>query len=602
MMKSYNSKERKDIMIKLKYRWMTIFVVILAALVLFPGFAQSSENDASEVLQAPDSPEKEKEIIYRDWLRRDTPQGTTEGMISALRARDYALAAQYFDLQNIPEKEREEQGALLARQLRIVLDQNIRIDLANIDNTYDGRKDDGLLASQEVIGVITMDQETHDLLLERKQVSDDLNIWELSEQTVQAIPEMYDYFGLGVLGKHLPENLFEYEFLGITAAEWLSIIALVLGLFVVTYIPTQLLYLLVKRLKMVVAQQFLHSLLWPVRWIIIITAANSIFQDISFSVTARAVTKAKTLVIVSAIWLLLRLFGFFFMRWRRVLNDTGHEEKAVLVALAQKIFSTLLVLIGAALYLENLGLKITTIVTGLGVGGVAVALAAQKSIEDIFGAVTILSSSPIKVGDFISLDGRLGTVEEIGLRFTKIRTLERTLLNIPNSKIAGMNLDNLSRRDKFLYNPDIGVRLDTTADQVRYVMLKIREMFYSHPGVHVLPARIRLKEFNAYAIVMSIFLYIKADDYDESLAVAEDLNFRIKAILEECGVDMAYPSQTIYREQGVLPDPKLAEKINDELKQIEKDGKLFAHHFPYEEIKKLRGAIKYPPDTGSDKT
>ena len=171
----------------------------------------------------------------------------------------------------------------------------------------------------------------------------------------------------------------------------------------------------------------------------------------------------------------------------------------------------------------TLGFNLTAPLAGLGIGGIAVAFAAQKTLENLFGGVSILGDEVIRIGDICRFGDRVGTVEDISLRSTRIRTPERTELSIPNGSLATMNVENLSRRDKILFTTKLGLRYETSPDQMRYVLVQIRRLLYEHPKVETEGARSRFVSFDASALTMEIFCYILTRDDSEFLAIREDL-------------------------------------------------------------------------------
>lgn len=196
------------------------------------------------------------------------------------------------------------------------------------------------------------------------------------------------------------------------------------------------------------------------------------------------------------------------------------------------------IMIAGLVWVENLGYKATTILAGLGVGGIAVALAAQKSIENLIGAITIYISAPVKTGDFCCLDGRLGFIEEIGLRYTKVRTLDRSLVNIANSIFVDMKIENLTHRDKIRYHPKIQFSRKTTLEQIRYNLEEIRKMLLSHSMVDPVPARVRFTEIGDVSYNIDILAYIKTMSNSEYLEIAEELNLQIMEIVEKSGATL----------------------------------------------------------------
>jgi MscS family membrane protein len=257
----------------------------------------------------------------------------------------------------------------------------------------------------------------------------------------------------------------------------------------------------------------------------------------------------------------------------------------------------LVVLVGAVLlWLENMGYEITTLLAGLSISGVAVALASQKTLENVFGAVTLYTSQPVKVGDFCRFGDHVGTVEEIGLRATLIRTLERSLISVPNGEFAHMHLENFSRRDRFWFHPRLKLRLETTPDQIRYVLVEVRKMLYAHPKVLSEPLWVRFLELADMSHDVGVFAYIGVTTYDESLEVAEDLNFRIMEIVDSAGTELAIPVQIQYGVEGKPLDEGRMRQAEARVKEWRAQGALYLPNFPPDKIAQLKGSLGYPPD------
>ncbi|BFU96511.1 MAG: hypothetical protein NTNFB02_32330 [Nitrospira sp.] len=170
----------------------------------------------------------------------------------------------------------------------------------------------------------------------------------------------------------------------------------------------------------------------------------------------------------------------------------------------------------------------TTLLAGLSISGVAVALVSQKSLENIFGAVTLFTARLVKVGDMCRLGSEMGVVADF----------------------ANLHLDNLSERDRFWYHPALEVRYETTPDQIRYLLVEVRKMLCGHPQVLTEPLRVRFIRFGEYSLDVEVFAYLEAASYDESLEIAEDLNLRIMDIVSEVGSDFAFPSEVQYSLPG----------------------------------------------------
>ena len=209
----------------------------------------------------------------------------------------------------------------------------------------------------------------------------------------------------------------------------------------------------------------------------------------------------------------------------------------------------LLVLVsGVLIYIDNLGIDITTVLAGLGVGGIAVALALQKPMEDVLGAITLYAQQPIKVGDFCRIGDTLGTIESIGLRTTRIRTLQNTLIAAPNARVAGEPIDNISARKRILYWPTLRLRYDASLEQIQEVLDGIRDFLESHDRVYKENYRVRFKEIAEDAFLIEIFVNLETKVWTEYLELVEELNLEFLKIVDRAGTSLALPAQTMHIE------------------------------------------------------
>ncbi|MFC1762686.1 mechanosensitive ion channel family protein [Planctomycetota bacterium] len=223
---------------------------------------------------------------------------------------------------------------------------------------------------------------------------------------------------------------------------------------------------------------------------------------------------------------------------------------------------------------NHLGLPLYGLIAGASVGGLAIALAAQNSLENFLGSISLFADRPVRVGEFCSYADQFGTIEEIGLRSTRIRGLDWTVTSIPNSDFARMRITNLTRRDRFLMRAGIALRLETEPDQLRYVLARLRELLLAHPKVMPDPARVRFINVDETGLNLEIFAYIEATDWSRFLEIQEDINLRIIDVIVESGTTFAFPSQTVYftRDQGV--DPKKSVAAMAQVQQWRAENKL----------------------------
>ena len=250
----------------------------------------------------------------------------------------------------------------------------------------------------------------------------------------------------------------------------------------------------------------------------------------------------KGLGVVALSWSALRLIDFFAHGLGHRLEREGRRRLAALIPLGRRVAKFFLAVIGVVVLLQNVGLDVTGLIAGLGVGGIAIALAAQKTIENVFGGISVIADQPVRVGDLCRFrDGRTGVVEEIGLRSTRIRTPERTLVTIPNADFAQRELENLAARDRIRLYAVIGLRYGTTPDQMRKVLEALRRLIAEHPQVSADSVRIFFIGFGGTSLDVEISAYVRTREPDEFNAVREDLLLRMIDTIEGCGTGLTRP-------------------------------------------------------------
>jgi MscS family membrane protein len=229
-----------------------------------------------------------------------------------------------------------------------------------------------------------------------------------------------------------------------------------------------------------------------------------------------------------------------------------------------------------------------------------VALAIRPTLENIIGGFVLFLDRPVRVGEFCGFGDKTGTVEEIGLRSTRIRGLDRTVITVPNADFVQLQIVNYTRRDMNLFQSSISLRYETTPDQLRYVAVKIRKLLIQHNKVLADPARVRLSAFGDSAFVLEVFAFVRAAGWDEFLAIKEDLNLRIAEIVRESGTGFAFPSRTVYfsRDGGV--DGARAEEAEAEVHRWREEKRLPFPEFDFAERAEMTDILPFPPEGSPD--
>jgi MscS family membrane protein len=535
-------------------------------------------------------------IVVIDPLGRNTPSNSVLGFLKAATAGDYAIAAQYLQMS---AARRQSEGEQAATKLKYVLDKAFVGNYGRF-NQPEGAPQEGVPLGHQKLGTMTAGDVEADLDLVR--VSDPSNgkIWLISADTLAKLPELYDQVRARQVASKLPAVLVKHQLGGMPLWQWLALLvatpfAAGLGWLILFVMEIPLRWWARRRGQMDVANW--RSVSGPA-WLLAGTLIHQIFvvylrmplllRHYYFEITSTA-------LILSAVWIVWRVVRWSLYRVRIRALAHGHAGTGSLMLLGERILKAVIFVLGALAVLGNLGFNMSTALAGLGIGGLAIGFGAQKTIENLFGGVSVLADEVFRVGDVCRFGDRTGVVEDIGLRSTRIRTDERTLLAIPNGTVATINLENLSRRDKILFKTSLNLRSETKADHLRFILSEVRRLLYSHSKVESNTVRVRLIDVAGAAPTVEIFAYVLTQDFNEFAAVREDVLLRIMDVVDSSGSGLALPAQTLYlgRDSGLAKDK--AENAVQKIAELRDDKKLPFPDFHKEEISSFKGSIDYPP-------
>jgi MscS family membrane protein len=530
-----------------------------------------------------------------------TPRAAVAGYLEAARAGDWEAAAAFLDLRRIPAARRPVRGPALARDLKTVLDQTLALSPDLVTEDADGVRDDGLAPELERLGTVQTPRGPVDLLLRRVMDEAGQPTWKFAAATLTQVPALAKELGPGALAEWLPAPLFDIRLFDLALWQWIGLLLVVVLAYGVSWVGALLVMRVVRpmvqRSRTTFDERLLHAVVGPVRLglAVLVFAAGILLLALPVGVRTVFVGLEKAVAIGVVAWVLIRMVDVLSDRTMAGLVERGRTSALGLVPAGRKAAKAVVLGLAVIAVLQNLGVNITGILAGLGIGGLAVALAAQKTVENLFGGVTLLLDQPVRVGDFCRFGDKIGTVEEIGLRSTRVRTLERTVVSIPNAEFASIQLENFARRDRIWLKPVIGLRYETTPDQLRYVLVEIRKMLYAHPRVERDPARIRFVGFGAYSLDLEIFAYVNTTDFGEFLAIREDIQLRIMDIVAASGTGFAFPSSTTYFARDGGLDRARAEEAEARVRAWRAEGAMWLPEFPPDAIAALDGTLDYPP-------
>ncbi len=487
-----------------------------------------------------------------DSLGRSTPQSSIYGFLEACHKKNYRQAAHYLDLRSFTAQQRTTEAPALAQQLEDILDRDAQFDVADLSRSPDGESADGMKSDLDRLSTYNVDGKSVDLNLQRVEVKPGIRLWLVSADSVRNLAKVHDVVGENSFEQLLPRPLVDYRPLGTALWIWIALLLLAGLLAALSGLLSRAVLRMVRTVASRWTEQFdstpLEHLSGPVRLLVSLLIFRAGMETISPSALVRLyLNNLLTLFFFLGVaWLIGSLVDFAASRIRTGLDQRQRALSFSVLPLGVRVIK-ISVLAGAILStLSQWGYNTTTILAGLGVGGLAVALAAQKTIENLFGGVSVITDRPVLVGDFCRFGDRVGTVEDIGLRSTRIRTNDRTLVSVPNAQFSAMTLENFSKRDKMWFHHIFGIRCDATPEQVRAVMQSMDQILKTHPKVEVGAVPVRFTGIGSYTYDIETFAYVLTPDFNEFLNVQSDLLLQILDGIAAAGTELAVPvSETI---------------------------------------------------------
>jgi MscS family membrane protein len=377
--------------------------------------------------------------------------------------------------------------------------------------------------------------------------------WRFSRPTVDKIERLYDEFGHEPpFAAQLPAFFFSVRVLDTALWQWMGLLALGLGGVAVAYAAGAVVLgvarLVVRRLPGKFDDAVVEMSVGPLRLVLGVAFARGMLPSLWLPLGVHRVHFGLTtaLLVVAATWFAVRMVTVVSRMIQLRMVARGNAVGISAIPLVRRVVNALVVVLAFVLVLANVGVNMTGVLAGLGVGGLAVALAAQKSLENLFGGITLIMDQPVHVGDLCRFGDRIGTVEDIGLRSTRVRTPERTLLTIPNAEFSSLQIENFAPRDRMSLSFRIALRYETTPDQLRWLLAELTHALHAHPKIGTEEARARFVRFGDYALDVELFAHVRTVEYGEFLGVREEVYLRVMEIVAASGTGFAFPSQTIY--------------------------------------------------------
>lgn len=460
----------------------------------------------------------------------------------------YLEAAAYLDI----EASRQKDGAELAKRLHAILERHLLTDLSLISPVAGGDLDDGASALYEIVGKVpTPDGEGAPVRLRRLPGAKASPHWVFSQGTVRLIDEWHQGLKNRWMLERLPPGLLKPGPRGLLLWQWIAIPAiLVLGIGVALLLgrlTRMVLAAVASRTEASWDDAAVLRMKGPLTllWLLAILFTVMPGLDLHTQAEESASSLLRGLGLFAGFWALSRLVEAWGNAAANSEWAAGNPSARSLVPFATRVGKVVVFALGVVALISALGYPAASLLAGLGVGGLAIALAGQKTVENLFGAMSISVDQPFRVGDFVKVEDFMGTVESVGLRSTRIRTLDRTVVTLPNGRLSEMRLESFTARDRLRLFFTIGLVYDTTPDQMRLVLQGTEEILRRHPKIMSDSVDVWFKGFGDSALLVDVIGVFLTADWREFLRYRQEVLLEIMQLVASVGSGFAFPTQTI---------------------------------------------------------
>jgi len=516
--------------------------IILALILSLLSVTATAADEASDT--APSA----EEVV--DPFGRQTPRSTVQGFIKSLAENNASLAANYLSL------DAGENSVEAVRQVKLALDMGGRLDAElQINNTPSGNFADQLPPTLEKVGTITAQDQVIDIVLARKTSEHGNQYWQISNETLQAIKKSDISANPSIIDKYTLKPLQDKMIGGYNLADIFAVFLLALFCIAASYVFFAVLYFIFKVFYPKVRNKPLPidiKFVLPLALVMTSLILYEVMVYAGVSVTVREpVNRIKDIVgWFASTWLLLRVVDAIFSRAERQSYKRNQTERVSILSLLHKIIKTVLLILACIFIFGNLGFDLTTGIAALGVGGLALALGAQKMIENLVGSVVVVADQPVRVGDYCKFGSLEGTVVDIGIRSTRLRTLNRTIVTVPNGEFSSMSIENFASRDMFHFLHNIYIKRDVAASTLEKFLKEMEEFLVNHEVTNSEWTQVRISELRQDSMVIEFRAYIYASGADEFYDKQTQLLIEILKEIETYPVEHALATQKMIVESS----------------------------------------------------
>jgi MscS family membrane protein len=477
----------------------------------------------------------------------DSPRAALEEYLDLCRRGEYAAAARHLALQ----PGQRERGPDLARRLKAVLDRRLWIDLDAVSSASDGDGADDLPEGVDQIGSIAGAGGSAPVRMLRLAEAEPPT-WAFAPETVARIDRWYRALGDRWLRDRLPDWLLRPGPLELARWQWvalpmLALLAWGLGR-LLGWATLKLLQRLAAGTRVHWDDALITGLGGPFVLAWMVAAAYPLTAALDLYPPARALANSAlgTLGLGALFWALWRGAGVIGQALSASPWASGNASAQSALSIGVRLARVAVSAVGLVAGLSRLGYPVAGLLAGLGLGGLAFALAAQKTVENLFGSLSLAVDAPFRVGDFVKVEDFVGTVEAIGLRSTRIRTLDRTMVAIPNGRLAEMRLESFSARDRMRLACTLGLVYQTSAAQMRRVLEDLEAALRSHPLIWPDAVVVRFKELASSSLDVEVMAWFQTSSWPEFQSIRQEVLLQFMEVVERAGTSFAFPTRTVH--------------------------------------------------------
>lgn len=526
------------------HRFLILFIL------LFSITLSSSISMANPALMSDaSSMEKTSVNIPADSFGRETPRKTVQGFLAALSSNDTDLAIKYLDDDYLKQKGVNKTETV--ERLRNSLNVGGRLaPMLQINDTTSGNLEDLMPPEQDKVGEIDVNGQKIDIIVVQRTGTEGNVYWQFSEKTLENLPK--DITQSNKLIDELSINsLKKIDVLGATLSDIIALLFLIALSLSSIFIMLWMLFGLMKTLyPKITGHTFAITpkVVLPLSIIVIAILLPEIMLQAGVPVTLRIPVGRinEAVAWIASTWLIFRLIDGIFNRAQAISQKRNRSEQVSLLILLRKLAKVFMLILAVITVLGNLGFDLTTGIAALGVGGLALAFGAQKTIENLIGSMVIVADRPVRVGDYCNFGTFQGTVLDIGIRSTRVQTLNRTIVTIPNGEFSSLQIENYTPRDMYHFLHVLHIKRDTSLDLIETLLRQLKKFLDGYDTVNSEWTQVRISELKQDAFIIEIRAYLNAVDVIEFYDRQSQLLLDILRQVDNLGIEYALPTQSLH--------------------------------------------------------